>query len=98
MCLYLMYEDSCCQCLASMTQCSPTLKILHLFDVLVGYVWGLVLPMYSLKYSLSDRLHCFSRVSPQPMWCKTEAVLGPNVDGAKNELESSYILQKKPIF
>ena len=40
-----------------LNQCSPTLKILHLFDVVVAYVWGLVLPMSCLKYSLSDRLH-----------------------------------------
>ena len=28
-----------------LTQCSPTLKILHLFDVVVAGVWGLVLLM-----------------------------------------------------
>ena len=82
-----------------LTQCSSTLKILHLLDVVVAYVWGLVLPMYSLRYNLSDRLHCFSWVSPQLPECKNEAVLGPSVDGAKNapgvEL---HFAKKTPIF
>ena len=50
-----------------LTQCSPTLKSLHLFDVVALLRMGFVLPLYSLKYNLSDTLHCFSWVSLQPL-------------------------------
>ena len=57
-----------------------------------------MLPLYSLRYSFSSSLLCFSWVSPQVPQRKIEAVLGPSVGGGQNFPGVELRFAKKPTF